>query len=155
MTTKKLHERHMKVAWPVTRYIHLPHAYPFGRKFYGLTAGMTPTVIFSPPNSGPVVAFDVALAFCSPTEPRGYRGEKGCREVVKRRAKGGIMHLLVPLDDILRGKLEQALLDMIDQVLGPSLVPDGLLELANKYGFPTRLLYYRHAHRNDSRRVAR
>jgi hypothetical protein len=145
-------EKALVVDHPGLHFIHLPYAYPVGGKHYGLTAALRTKAICNTATAGPVVAFDVGLAFCSPSEPKGYRGEKGKREALKRLGEPRKrVHLMLPLAEIMKGKLEKVLLKQIDVLFPPNVLPTGLLDMAEDFGFPTQLLYHRHYHRNDKR----
>lgn len=128
--------------------IHIPRAFKFVKgQYYGMTALLTPIAITSgEPQYGPLVAFKVGLAFCSPQDT--YNGKKGVAMAAHRMITYRSFELLVPLKDVCRPSgIEKAIMKQIDVMFPDYVNPVGLEGAAADYGFPTRLLYYRHAHR--------
>ena len=144
---KLLVPKTLDIKHEVDQAVHIPYAYRFGKQYYGLTAVLRPHLVDDLSNSL-LISFKVGLAFCSPSEPYGYKAAKGVREATKRlNEEGGHpIEMMIPLSKIMRGKLVRSLLEAIDNAVPPEAPVDKTLGVAGLIGFPERLLSYRHAH---------
>ncbi|NMC34539.1 MAG: hypothetical protein GYA36_19120 [Veillonellaceae bacterium] len=152
-TTKKTAPMMLKLLAAPDSAIHLPKAFPFGKnQYYGMTALLTPIAVTATSGDssvGPLVTFKTGLSFCSPQDV--YNGKKGVARASHRMCTHCSFELIVPLKDICRPRgLEKAIMKHIEMVFPDYGEPEGLRGRAKDYGFPMRLLHYRHAHRKQT-----